>query len=1161
MSNAQLWYSRPIFITSTFRDMGAERDYLRNVVFPELEERLKDRRHTLEPIDLRWGVETVSVSEEQAKELLVLKVCLAEIERSRPFLLALVGDRYGWIPPQDRLAAAAQEAGLDVDVRDKSITALEIEYGILSHADQQQRSYFYFRKPLPYDEMTREKAADYCDLKNPGGEEEHGRVVAFKERIRQNPQFINRVRDYQAQWDSQNQKVTGLEAWGRMVLEDLWRDLDEETKAFLRAPETGWQEQERWTLEEFVQNRNRGFIGRMEISEEIMGQATSPAMSGSPCGLCLVGDAGSGKSALFSHIYGLLQDRNVLLLASAAGISPRSGEVNAILLRWIEDLAQFLEEASPLPEKPTADDIEEQFVRLLGRAAIKKRIVIMIDALNQLESTPRAHQLTWLPKPLPDNVRMIATTLPGEEADAMKDRGGVILTNLPALQRVEARDLIDHICDRYHRKIHPQVAEALLSKKNIEGLPAFGNPLWLELAVEEINLLDTDDFSRADKQYTGSAEERLHHLLLDTASSLPCDIEGLYEWMLGRNEKIHGTAWSKSFAVVMALSRNGWRESDLRMLMPMLGSEQWDDLHFAVLRRSFRGHLVRRGVIGQYDFFHQQMRCAVEKRYCSNTEEMKKWHHQIADFLQTLPAEDKLRQDERMHHLISADDSVGAARYYSGELASGELAGATRALAGYIRAARSKELLTGLPWVLQWLDGRTLTANQIGQICHRFLTCLYDDLYASSTIKIRITLMQQVIRTLEELVKDNFSDRPWERDLAAGHDRMGDIFMSQGDSKKAFGEYQKSLQGWTALTKVNPADRMLRHGLSWSMIKCGDVYVAEGHLDEATKIYRDSRKIFEDLIGHDPSNSLWQKNLSSCIERIAKVMEEKWEPYSALLSYRESLAIKEKLAAADPEDNLLQQDLAGTLAHIGEMCRIRNEMSSAEKAYQDSITIRVKMVARDPSNILWQRDLSESHSNMGQILNTQGKQQSALQAYLSAINILQKLLAADPSNNTWVDRLTQCFKNVADILSELKMWDPARQVLAGSVELRELKAKEDPTNLSKQSKLAKSHEEFGALFVRMGDWASALKSYQSAIVIREKLVVDDSSDENFWSDLARLYYSIVNPASIQSDDGPVYAKKCLSVLKKMRERGQNLDLGLVNMLNMLENQFGADQKG
>ena len=88
--------------------MQAERDYLRDHVFPVLEERLRERYHHLEPIDLRWGVETVSLEKQRVKELLVLKVCLAEIERSRPFLIALIGGRYGWVPPQERLDAAAR---------------------------------------------------------------------------------------------------------------------------------------------------------------------------------------------------------------------------------------------------------------------------------------------------------------------------------------------------------------------------------------------------------------------------------------------------------------------------------------------------------------------------------------------------------------------------------------------------------------------------------------------------------------------------------------------------------------------------------------------------------------------------------------------------------------------------------------------------------------------------------------------------------------------------------------------------------------------------------------------------------------------------------------------------------------------------------------------
>jgi hypothetical protein len=41
MRKRHQWHTRPIFVTSTFRDMHAERDWLREHVLPALEERLQ----------------------------------------------------------------------------------------------------------------------------------------------------------------------------------------------------------------------------------------------------------------------------------------------------------------------------------------------------------------------------------------------------------------------------------------------------------------------------------------------------------------------------------------------------------------------------------------------------------------------------------------------------------------------------------------------------------------------------------------------------------------------------------------------------------------------------------------------------------------------------------------------------------------------------------------------------------------------------------------------------------------------------------------------------------------------------------------------------------------------------------------------------------------
>jgi len=160
------WYSQPIFISSTFTDMMAERDHLRDIVFPELAERLRERRHHLEPVDLRWGVETVSAQQAE-KELLVLKVCLDEIERCKPLLIAILGDRYGWIPLEKRMQAAIDEKGFVTGVQGKSVTALEIEFGVLASREQQLRSFFYFRQSLPCDRMPQDVAAWFSDKHNP----------------------------------------------------------------------------------------------------------------------------------------------------------------------------------------------------------------------------------------------------------------------------------------------------------------------------------------------------------------------------------------------------------------------------------------------------------------------------------------------------------------------------------------------------------------------------------------------------------------------------------------------------------------------------------------------------------------------------------------------------------------------------------------------------------------------------------------------------------------------------------------------------------------------------------------------------------------------------------------------------------------------------------
>jgi len=114
------WRTVRVFISSTFRDMQAERDHLVRFVFPRLREELLRRRIHLVDVDLRWGVTAGQDA---------LSVCREIIDECRPRFICILGRRYGWTPPGE----------------ERSITADEVRYAAPDDPDRDLYQYFYFR--------------------------------------------------------------------------------------------------------------------------------------------------------------------------------------------------------------------------------------------------------------------------------------------------------------------------------------------------------------------------------------------------------------------------------------------------------------------------------------------------------------------------------------------------------------------------------------------------------------------------------------------------------------------------------------------------------------------------------------------------------------------------------------------------------------------------------------------------------------------------------------------------------------------------------------------------------------------------------------------------------------------------------------------------------
>lgn len=82
-----------VFISSTFRDLQEEREHLVKRIFPEVSALCRERGITFTEVDLRWGL-----TEENLVLGQVIRACLEEVDKCRPYFIGITGDRYGYVP-------------------------------------------------------------------------------------------------------------------------------------------------------------------------------------------------------------------------------------------------------------------------------------------------------------------------------------------------------------------------------------------------------------------------------------------------------------------------------------------------------------------------------------------------------------------------------------------------------------------------------------------------------------------------------------------------------------------------------------------------------------------------------------------------------------------------------------------------------------------------------------------------------------------------------------------------------------------------------------------------------------------------------------------------------------------------------------------------------
>ena len=727
------WQTVRVFISSTFRDMHAERDHLVRVVFPALREKLLPYRMHLDDIDLRWGV-----TQEQADRDMALDLCLDQIDRSRPFFVGILGERYGYVPGQFTEEAVSKYGWIQ-HITGKSITELEIFYGVLRQPAMQPRALFFFRDPAFIGQMPEPLRAQ-ARAENPEAEQNLARL---KKEIRDARLPTPPVEHYPCRFaglrinwrlarfalpepDAQaleaiaadglvtpqeydtldahlreivNQHgvlyLDGLEEFGRAVGDRLWAAI----KAEHGLPDTppARAEGQRDELAEeldfhrrFIESRLRVYVGRGDVQRKL----TAFADGDEPLPALVTGRSGSGKSAALARFVTAYEETHpdALVIPHFVGASPGSTNLRLLLRRLCLTLQRefaFTDavqregqppETGPAEVPQTVNELVPRFRDFVARVPADRRVVILIDALNQLDEADNAHLMYWLPREFPPHVKVILSCVadPGRPEQALR-----AFEHRPH-RPVEIADLTEGERQEIVREV-PSLSAKTLDHLQVAMLldnPATGNPLFLLVALEELRGFGSFEhldlriaafprpsgapLPRPDSPYGEPAaldlrmrsSQRYRDRWANWAAAVPRaphsddPTTDIFKQVIERLEQDFDPAVGRRLLKLLACAYRGLSDREMLELIESVGTridQSTTDL-FPILRQ-IRAYLLHRGELN--GFYHSNFLRAVLDLFLQDDAEKAITHKSLANYFaaQDYFLEDLDAQRERARRL------------------------------------------------------------------------------------------------------------------------------------------------------------------------------------------------------------------------------------------------------------------------------------------------------------------------------------------------------------------------------------------------------------------------------------------------------------------------------------------------------------------------------
>jgi WD40 repeat protein len=345
----------------------------------------------------------------------------------------------------------------------------------------------------------------------------------------------------------------------------------------------------------------------------------------------LTAPGGMGKTMFLANWIRSCQQQNGSdppILYRFIGVSEGSTTIDAVLRSFLAEMREIGLLQEEIPIDP--NELRNKFPDFLTLTGSRGRCIVVIDALNQLESGLR--DLHWLPWKLPAGIKMIVSfKREGNEAEDLvshlhESLSGTFHEIRPFESRDDRKKLVSAYLNQYLKQLDDTFIQELIDS------PGAQNPLFLKVVLSELRIYGSfanlgdkirKDFGINPVTAFGAVLKRLEN---DPAfTSIPPE-----------------TTVPLFFGLI-SHARVGLSENELIDLYIREVSFEKDAITDAIrlLLRQMRPFLAIRS--GRYDFFYESFRLAAIDRYeGTDTEKNQrlatKWHRSLADYFEHLPA-------------------------------------------------------------------------------------------------------------------------------------------------------------------------------------------------------------------------------------------------------------------------------------------------------------------------------------------------------------------------------------------------------------------------------------------------------------------------------------------------------------------------------------------